>query len=98
MYCSVRALSSTSPEGIRTLRVEIRAESDVQGLVKFLQSLEGGLKLVRVDRLEVSRTPGLEDKNGYETLSIAATISGFAFSGSSDTLSTRRSSPSGGDR
>src|SRR5204863_3278933 len=62
--------SSTSPEGIRTLRVEIRAESDIQGIVKFLQTLEGGTKLVRVDRLEISRTPGLEDKNGFETLSV----------------------------
>ncbi|HEY6219028.1 MAG TPA: type II secretion system protein GspM [Gemmatimonadaceae bacterium] len=71
--------SSTSPEGIRTLRVEIRAESDVQGITKFLQSLEGGTKLVRVDRMEISRAPGLEDKNGFETLNIAATVVGFAF-------------------
>lgn len=82
--------SSTSPEGIRTLRVEIRAESDIQGVVKFLQALEGGTKLVRVDRLEISRTPGLEDKGGFETLNVAATISGFAFGGSpTDTAHTR---------
>jgi hypothetical protein len=71
--------STTSPEGIRTLRVEVRAESDVQGVATFLHNLESGSKLVRVDRLEVSRVPGLEDKNGYETLSVAATIAGFAF-------------------
>jgi hypothetical protein len=86
--------SSTSPEGIRTLRVEIRAESDVQGIVTFLQTLEGGTRLVRVDRLEISRTPGLEDKNGYETLSIAATISGFAFGGSP--IDTARTRPTAG--
>lgn len=73
--------STTSPEGIRTLRVEIRAESDIQGITTFLHNLESGQKLARVDRLEISRVPGLEDKNGYETLSIAATISGFAFTG-----------------
>ncbi len=71
--------SSTNEEGIRTLRVEIRAESDLRGIVTFLQNLEGGGKLVRVDRLEISRVPGLEEKNGFETLSVAATIAGFAF-------------------
>jgi hypothetical protein len=73
--------STTSPEGIRTLRVEVRAESDIQGITTFLHNLEAGQKLVRVDRLEISRVPGLEEKNGYETLSIAATIAGFAFTG-----------------
>jgi hypothetical protein len=73
--------STTSPEGIRTLRVEVRAESDVEGITTFLHNLEAGQKLVRVDRLEISRVPGLEDKNGFETLSIAATIAGFAFTG-----------------
>jgi type II secretion system (T2SS) protein M len=88
--------SSVSPEGIRTLRVEIRAESDIQGIVKFLQTLEGGSKLVRVDRLEISRTPGLEDKNGFETLGVAATISGFAFGGSSSDSASRPRPRSGG--
>jgi hypothetical protein len=76
--------STTSPEGIRTLRVEVRAESDVQGVATFLHNLESGSKLVRVDRLEVSRVPGLEERNGFETLSIAATIAGFAFDAAND--------------
>lgn len=84
--------STSSADGIRTLRVEVRAESDVQGVATFLQNLEAGQKLVRVDRLEISRVPGLEDKNGFETLSIAATISGFAFTAPPAT------SPSGGTR
>lgn len=71
--------SSLSPEGIRTLRVEVRAESDIQGITTFLHNLEAGQKLARIDRLEISRVPGLEDKNGFETLSIAATVAGFAF-------------------
>jgi hypothetical protein len=71
--------SAVSPEGIRTLKVEVRAESDIQGVATFLHTLEAGQKLVRVDRLEISRVPGLEEKNGFETLSIAATIAGFAF-------------------
>jgi len=43
----------------------------------FLQGLEQGNKLVRVDRLDISRAPRADDKEG-EVLSIAATISGFA--------------------
>ena len=87
--------SITSPEGIRTLRVEVRAESDIQGVATFLHNLEAGQKLVRVDRLEISRIPGLEEKNGFETLSIAATISGFAFVPSAV---PQPATPSGGPR
>lgn len=91
--------SATSPEGIRTLRVEIRGESDVQGIVTFLQNLEGGQKLVRVDRLEISRVPGLEEKNGFETLSVAATVSGFAFAApSADTAKQASPAPRRGSR
>jgi hypothetical protein len=77
--------SASSSEGIRTLRVEVRAESDIQGVATFLHNLESGQKLVRVDRLEISRVPGLEERNGYETLSIAATIAGFAFNAADST-------------
>jgi hypothetical protein len=64
-------------DGVRTLRVEIRAESDMLGAMMFLQGLERGQKLVRVDRLDISRSPRADQKEA-ETLSIAATISGFA--------------------
>ena len=69
--------------GVRTLRVEIRAESDLRGTLKFLQALERGDKLIRIDRLDISRVP--HDDKDVETLSIAATIAGFALS---DALST----------
>lgn len=64
-------------EGVRTLRVEIRGESDLRGTLRFLQALERGDKLVRIDRLDVSRSSRADDEEA-ETLSIAATISGFA--------------------
>jgi hypothetical protein len=63
--------------GVRTLRVEIRAESDVVGTMMFIQALERGDKLVRIERLDISRAPRANEKDG-ETLSIAATISGYA--------------------
>jgi hypothetical protein len=74
-------------EGVRTLRVEIRGESDLLGIMNFLQGLERGEKLVRVDRLDISRTQRGEDET-IETLTIAATISGFALADSVTTAST----------
>lgn len=74
--------SVAADDGVRTLRVEIRAESDLLGTLMFLQSLERGEKLVRVDRLDISKSARGDDKDA-ETLSIAATISGFAIGESS---------------
>jgi hypothetical protein len=76
---------------VRTLRVEIRAESDVRGALLFLQGLERGDKLIRVDRLDISRTPRSDEK-ASETLSIAATISGFAVGDAAPSAATTRPS------
>ena len=76
--------ATPAAEGVRTLRVEIRAESDLLGAMLFLQALERGNKLVRVDRLDISRAPRTESKEP-EILSIAATISGFAIGDSMPT-------------
>ena len=77
-------------EGVRTLRVEIRAESDLLGTLMFLQALEHGDKLVRVDRIDISRSArGGDDKDG-ETLSITATIAGFAINEAMTTSPTAR--------
>lgn len=67
----------TDADGVRTLRVEIRAESDLNGTLKFLQALERGSKLVRVDRLDISRSARGQDED-FEALAISATIAGFA--------------------
>jgi Type II secretion system (T2SS), protein M subtype b len=63
--------------GVRTLHVELRAESDLLGVLRFLQSLEGGEKLIRVERLDISRAPR-SDEEDVETLAVTATVSGFA--------------------
>lgn len=73
-----------SSDGLRTLRVDIRAESDLLGTLVFLQGLERGEKLVRIDRLDISRTARGDDKD-METLSIAATVTGFAVGDSTNT-------------
>lgn len=69
--------ASPTADGVRTLHVEIRAESDLLGTLMFIQALERGEKVVRIDRLDISRAPRSDEKD-VETLSITATISGFA--------------------
>lgn len=69
--------ATAADDGVRTLRVEIRAESDLLGTLMFLQALERGEKLVRVDRLDISRSARGDEKDA-ETLSIVATVAGFA--------------------
>jgi hypothetical protein len=64
--------------GVRRLRVEIRAESDLQGVLSFITALERGEKLVRVERLDISRVLSVGTEDGIEPVSIAATIVGFA--------------------
>jgi len=63
--------ASPAAEGVRTLRVEIRAESDLQGALLFLH---------------ISHAARSDEKDA-EVLSIAATISGFAVSDSMTTAS-----------
>ena len=64
-------------DGARVLRVEIRAESDLLGTLMFLQALERGDKLVRIDRLDLVRSDRSRDTEA-EAIAITATISGFA--------------------
>ncbi len=69
--------ATNGKDGVRSLQVEIRGQSDLRGTLRFLQSLERGSKLVRIDKLDVSRAAGSTD-DPMETLTITATISGFA--------------------
>jgi hypothetical protein len=69
--------------------VEIRGESDLLGTLRFLQALERGDKLIRIDRLDISRSPR-SDESDSQTLSIAATIAGFAVNDAMPTASTRQ--------
>jgi len=67
-------------DGVRALRVEVRAESDFEGLLTFLQALERGGKLVRVERLDATRTARVGEED-IETLAISATVVGYALAG-----------------
>lgn len=62
--------------GVRTLNVDIRGESDLRGVLQFLQAIERGNKLLRVTRLDISKPS--RDADDIETVLFAATVSGYA--------------------
>ena len=64
--------------GVRALHVEIRAESDLRGILAFVKSLESGDKFLRVQRIDISSQPGRADQPGTETLALSASIVGYA--------------------
>lgn len=71
--------ATVSPSGLRTLQVEIRAESDLEGVLGFLQALEQGERLVRVERLTIARPGDAEvDEGDVEVLTLSATVLGYA--------------------
>lgn len=74
--------------GIRSLRVEVRGESDLRGILTFLQSLESGEKLLRVDRIDISRSNAASDVEGVEPLSVSAAIVGYAIPDSAYNLNS----------
>jgi hypothetical protein len=65
-----------SVDGLRPLRVVLRAETDFRGILDFLEALERGGKVVTVESLDIAKTlrAGDEDR---ETLSISATVVGY---------------------
>ena len=64
--------------GVRALHVELRAESDLRGILAFVKSLETGGKFLRVQRIDISAQPGRADQPGAETLALSASIVGYA--------------------
>jgi hypothetical protein len=67
---------AASVDGLRPLRVVLRAETDFRGILDFLEALERGEKVVTVESLDIAKTlrAGDEDR---ETLSISATVVGY---------------------
>lgn len=83
--------ATTASDGVRNLRVELRAESDLMGALTFIQGLERGDKLVRIDRIDISKS-GRGDSKDSEVLSIAAMVSGFAV-GDTSTIAAPTAKP-----
>ncbi len=71
---------STAPvqgaEGLIQLQVEVRGQSDFEGTLRFLQALERGPRLVRVEALAVERLVAASGGRA-EALSLRAAVSGY---------------------
>jgi type II secretory pathway component PulM len=67
-------------DGIRALQVEIRAEGDTEGLLRFLQALERGNRMVTVEELSITRTERAVERGrpAVAVLSFTATLNGYA--------------------
>jgi len=73
-----------SRDGVRRLQVQISAESDTEGMLRFLNALERGGKLIVVDRIALNREERsqMKGKPPVAVLSLTATVSGFALADS----------------
>ena len=69
-------------DGIRILEADIRAEGDTEGILRFLQLLERGPKLVTVKKLALSRSERSLAKGRpvIGILTLTATVNGYAMS------------------
>lgn len=79
--------ATDGPAGLRTLHADLRAEGDVEGLLRFLDALESGAPYVRLETLEVSAAAGTDD--GTAPVAFNATILAYATA-----ASERASAPS----
>lgn len=70
----------TAGDGVAALVIEVRGVSDLRGLLGFLQAIDRGPRLVRIERLAIvpqERAPGLPVVDD-ESLGFVATVRGFA--------------------
>lgn len=93
---ATRTATSATP-GVRTLHVEIRGESDLRGILTFLDAMERGDKLVRIERLDISRGLSGPGNEQAETLTLAATVAGYAMGNlSTSSAASLRAAPAPG--
>jgi type II secretory pathway component PulM len=91
--------------GLEALQVEVRAISDVDGMLQFLHELETGNKLIRIGRLSLEHArqmPGAGatqsgQASGTDMLELSASVYGYRLTGPvagmSDSASAGASSP-----
>ncbi|HUG38902.1 MAG TPA: GspMb/PilO family protein [Longimicrobiales bacterium] len=66
-------------DGLTTVRVQIRAVGDVEGVLRFLREMEDGSRLVHVERLSLeSRNSYRSDGDDVQLVALGATIAGYA--------------------
>ena len=69
---------ATDSSGLRVLRVDVRAESDLTGVLRLLDAVARGGPLVRVESMVLMPVPGSPLADGLEPLTMAATFAAFA--------------------
>lgn len=72
--------SAAVRDGVHVLKIQLRAVSDLRGVVSLLEALEAGPKLVSVDAISIapaSRIAGMVPRDD-EVLGISMTLSGYA--------------------
>ena len=76
------APTQRTKDGIRVLEADIRAEGDTEGVLRFLQALERGPRLVTVRKLALSRSERslAKGRPAIVIVTLTATVNGFAMS------------------
>jgi len=64
-------------DGLAPLQVEVRGQTDFEGVLRFLQALERGSRLVRVEAVSIEGGVVAPDAR-RETLTLRAAVSGYA--------------------
>ena len=74
------APTQRTKDGIRVLEADIRAEGDTEGILRFLQALERGPRLVIVRKLALSRSERslAKGRPAIAIITLTATVNGFA--------------------
>jgi type II secretory pathway component PulM len=78
-------------DGLVAVQIEVRGRGDLEGLLRWLNALETGPRLLRVERLAVGRLDqGIaRDSLDVETLTLGAEIRGYVFVGSDGAMPPR---------
>jgi hypothetical protein len=70
--------------GVTTLTVRVRGESDLEGILGFLDAIEAGPRLVRVAQLQIDRAPARAGIGSVQVLSFHLTATGYTLHASSE--------------
>jgi hypothetical protein len=65
--------------GITRVQVDVRAQSDLQGLLSYLRALEQGPKVIQIEHIGIERGQlSLAEAGDTEVLTLSMTVNGFA--------------------
>ena len=103
LVSELRPLPARDVGGVTSTSLQLMGESDLQGLLALLRSLELGPRVVHVDDLHVEpQSAGAQRADGAEVLAFQFTVSGFSLAGIAATgapgVPRSQPSPQGGRR